>query len=37
MFAFKVKSNAVKQEFDKQDELRRSAMRAVVAMLVSWL
>ena len=30
----KVKANSVKQEFEKQDELKRSAMRAVVALLV---
>uniref|UniRef100_A0A7N6FJD9 TATA-binding protein interacting (TIP20) domain-containing protein n=1 Tax=Anabas testudineus TaxID=64144 RepID=A0A7N6FJD9_ANATE len=29
----KVKANSVKQEFEKQDELKRSAMRAVVALL----
>lgn len=29
----KVKSNAVKQEFEKQDELKRSALRAVSALL----
>lgn len=28
-----VKANSVKQEFEKQDELKRSAMRAVVALL----
>lgn len=28
----KLKSNAVKQEFEKQDELRRSAIRAFVAI-----
>jgi cullin-associated NEDD8-dissociated protein 1 len=30
----KVKANSVKQEFEKQDELKRSAMRAVVALLL---
>jgi len=29
----KVKANAVKQEFEKQDELKRSAMRAFLALL----
>ena len=29
----KVRRNAVKQEFEKQDELKRSAMRAVAALL----
>ena len=29
----KVKANSVKQEFEKQDELKRSAMRAVVSLL----
>lgn len=29
----KVKANAVKQEFEKQDELKRSAMRAFTALL----
>lgn len=28
----KVKSNSVKQEFEKQDELKRSALRSVVAL-----
>ena len=28
----KVKANAVKQEYEKQDELKRSAMRAVAAL-----
>lgn len=28
-----VKANSVKQEFEKQDELKRSAMRAVAALL----
>lgn len=28
----KVKSNSVKQEFEKQDELKRSALRAVLAL-----
>lgn len=28
-----VKAGSVKQEFEKQDELKRSAMRAVVALL----
>lgn len=28
----KVKSNSVKQEFEKQDELKRSALRAVIAL-----
>lgn len=33
-FSFlQVKANSVKQEFEKQDELKRSAMRAVVALL----
>lgn len=29
----KVKANAVKQEFEKQDELKRSAMRAFLALM----
>ena len=29
----KVKANSVKQEYEKQDELKRSAMRAVLALL----
>lgn len=29
----KVKANAVKQEYEKQDELKRSAMRAISALL----
>ena len=29
----KVKANSVKQEFEKQDELKRSAMRAIAALL----
>ena len=29
----KVKANSVKQEYEKQDELKRSAMRAVDFML----
>ena len=29
----KVKANSVKQEFEKQEELKRSAMRAVAALL----
>ena len=29
----KAKANSVKQEFEKQDELKRSAMRAVAALL----
>ena len=29
----KVKANAVKQEYEKQDELKRSAMRAVAALM----
>ena len=29
----KVKANAVKQEFEKNDELKRSALRAVVALM----
>lgn len=28
----KVKQNAVKQEFEKQDELKRSALRAFLAL-----
>ena len=28
----KVKSNSVKQEYEKQDELKRSALRAVMAL-----
>lgn len=28
----KVKSNAVKQEFEKQEELKRSALRALYAL-----
>lgn len=31
--SLQVKANSVKQEFEKQDELKRSAMRAVVALL----
>lgn len=30
----KVKANAVKQEYEKQDELKRCAMRAVLALQV---
>ena len=30
----KVKANSVKQEFEKQDELKRSAMRALAALMV---
>lgn len=29
----KVKAHSVKQEFEKQDELKRSALRAVAALL----
>ena len=29
----KVKANSVKQEYEKQDELKRSAMRAVAALM----
>ena len=29
----KVKANSVKQEYEKQDELKRSAMRAILALL----
>lgn len=29
----RVKANSVKQEYEKQDELKRSAMRAVAALL----
>lgn len=29
----KVKANSVKQEFEKQDELKRSAMRAAASLL----
>ena len=29
----KAKANSVKQEFEKQDELKRSAMRAITALL----
>jgi hypothetical protein len=29
----KVKSNAVKQEYEKNDELKRSALRALLALL----
>ena len=29
----KAKANSVKQEFEKQDELKRSAMRAISALL----
>ena len=29
----KVKANSVKQEYEKQDEMKRSAMRAVAALL----
>ncbi|ELW67022.1 Cullin-associated NEDD8-dissociated protein 1 [Tupaia chinensis] len=32
-YDIKVKANSVKQEFEKQDELKRSAMRAVAALL----
>lgn len=28
-----MKANSVKQEYEKQDELKRSAMRAVTALL----
>ena len=31
----KAKANAVKQEFEKQDELKRSAMRAIAALLTT--
>lgn len=31
----RAKANAVKQENDKQDELRRAALRVVVALQVS--
>lgn len=30
----KVKANSVKQEYEKQDELKRSAMRAISALLI---
>lgn len=30
----KVKANAVKQEYEKHDELKRSAMRAVAALML---
>lgn len=30
----KVKANAVKQESDKQDELRRAALRLIIALQV---
>jgi len=30
----KVKANSVKQEYEKQDELKRSAMRAIAALLL---
>lgn len=29
----KVKANSVKQEYEKQDELKRSALRAAAALL----
>ena len=29
----KVKANSVKQEFEKQDELKRSALRALLAIM----
>ena len=29
----KVKQNSVKQEYEKQDELKRSALRAVASLL----
>ena len=29
----KVKANSVKQEYEKQDELKRSAMRAVASLM----
>lgn len=32
----KVKANSVKQEYEKQDELKRCALRAVCALQVSW-
>ncbi|MGH0170776.1 UNVERIFIED_CONTAM: hypothetical protein FKN15_059593 [Acipenser sinensis] len=32
-YCFQVKAGSVKQEFEKQDELKRSAMRAVAALL----
>lgn len=32
-YDLQVKAGSVKQEFEKQDELRRSAMRAVAALL----
>ncbi len=31
----KAKANSVKQEFEKQDELKRSAMRAIAALLTT--
>ena len=31
----KVKANSVKQEYEKQDELKRSAMRAVAALMTN--
>ena len=33
LLRLQVKANSVKQEFEKQDELKRSAMRAVAALL----
>ena len=33
-FCFQVKANSVKQEYEKQDELKRSAMRAVAALMM---
>ena len=32
--SFQVKANSVKQEYEKQDELKRSAMRAVAALMM---
>jgi len=34
LFEFEVKANAVKQEYEKQDELKRSAMRSLIALQV---
>merc|ERR1712045_847205 len=34
MYTTKVKANSVKQEFEKQDELKRSALRAVAALMM---
>ena len=34
VYLLQVKANAVKQEYEKQDELKRSAMRAVASLMM---